>query len=59
MLVVRDQPRYGSHVGGNNGSGSSGSKRAHKSDASDSNTVGSSSRPMRRDVVKKKGKKKK
>nr|VDD02992.1 unnamed protein product [Brassica rapa] len=36
-LAVRDQPRYGSQVGGKTGSGSSGSKRFHESDASDSN----------------------
>ncbi|XP_058783304.1 glutathione S-transferase T3-like [Vicia villosa] len=57
-LAVRDQPRYGSQVGGNTGSGSSGSKRVHESDASDSNSVGSSARPMGRDAAKKKGKKK-
>lgn len=57
-LAVRDQPRYGSQVGGNTGSGSSGSKRAHESDATDSNSVGSSARPMGRDATKKKGKKK-
>ncbi|XP_058725999.1 glutathione S-transferase T3-like [Vicia villosa] len=57
-LAVRDQPRYGSQVGGNAGSGSSGSKRVHESDASDSNSVGSSARPMGRDAAKKKGKKK-
>jgi hypothetical protein len=32
-LAVRDQPHYSSQVGGNTGSGSSGSKRAHESDA--------------------------
>ncbi|RHN62064.1 hypothetical protein MtrunA17_Chr4g0043361 [Medicago truncatula] len=36
----------------------SSTKRAHENDASDSNSVGSSARPMRRDVAKKKGKKK-
>ncbi|KAG7636070.1 hypothetical protein ISN45_At02g006490, partial [Arabidopsis thaliana x Arabidopsis arenosa] len=45
-------------VGGNTYSGSSGSKRAHESDASDSNSVGSSARPMERDAAKKKLKKK-
>ena len=34
-IAVRDQPCYGSHVGGNSDSGTSGSKRAHESDASD------------------------
>ncbi|CAE5980660.1 unnamed protein product [Arabidopsis arenosa] len=57
-LAIRDQPRYGSQVGGNTGSGSSGSKRAHESDASDTNSVGSSTRPMGRDAAKKKAKKK-
>ncbi|KAL9308180.1 putative glutathione transferase [Arabidopsis thaliana] len=57
-LAIRDQPRYGSQVGGNTGSVSSGSKRAHESDASDSNSVGSSARPMGRDAAKKKAKKK-
>ncbi|XP_048600146.1 glutathione S-transferase T3-like [Brassica napus] len=57
-IAVRDQPRYGSQVGGNSGSKSSGSKRAHDSDASDSNSVGSTARPMGRDAAKKKAKKK-
>uniref|UniRef100_A0A0D3A6V5 Myb-like domain-containing protein n=2 Tax=Brassica oleracea var. oleracea TaxID=109376 RepID=A0A0D3A6V5_BRAOL len=57
-IAVRDQPRYASQVGGNNGSRSSGSKRAHKSDASDSNSIGSTARPMGRDATKKKTKKK-
>ncbi|ONK61534.1 uncharacterized protein A4U43_C08F30960 [Asparagus officinalis] len=57
-LAVRDQPRYGSQVGGNTGSGSSGSKRAHESDASDSNSVGSSARPIGRDAAKKRVKRK-
>jgi len=57
-LAIRDQPRYGSQVGGNTGSISSGSKRGHESDASDSNSVGSSARPMGRDAAKKKAKKK-
>jgi hypothetical protein len=57
-LALRDQPRYGSQVGGNTGSGSSGSKRAHESDVSDSNSVGSSARPMGRDAAKKKVRKK-
>ena len=57
-LAIRDQPRYGSQVGGNTGSGSSGSKRSRESDASDSNSVGSSARPMGRDAAKKKAKKK-
>ncbi|CAN6807181.1 unnamed protein product [Brassica oleracea] len=61
-LAVRDQPRYGSQVGGNTGSTSSGSKRSRESDASDSNSVGSNSvgssaRPMGREATKKKGKK--
>ena len=57
-LAVRDQPRYGSQVGGNTGSTSSGSKRSRESDASDSNSVGSSALPMGREASKKKGKKK-
>ncbi|KAG7578907.1 Reverse transcriptase domain [Arabidopsis thaliana x Arabidopsis arenosa] len=58
-LAIRDQARYGSQVGGNTGSGSSGSKRAHESDASDAtNSVGSGARPMGRDAAKKKAKKK-
>jgi len=52
-LVVRDQPLYDSQVGGNIGSGSSGSKRAHESDASDSNSVRSSACPMGSDAAKK------
>ncbi|XP_010501927.1 PREDICTED: glutathione S-transferase T3-like [Camelina sativa] len=43
--------------GGNTGSGSSGSKRTHDSDASDSNSVGSSARPMGKDATKKAKKK--
>jgi len=50
--ALRDQPRYGSQVGGNSGS-SSGSKRSRENDASDSNSVGSSVRPMGRDATKK------
>jgi len=53
-ITVSDQPRYGSQVGGNCGSKSSGSKRAHDSGASDSNSVGSTARPMGRDATKKK-----
>ena len=56
--AVRDQPRYRSQVGGNTGSGSSGSKRGHETDVSDSNSVGSSARPMGRDAAKKKAHKK-
>ncbi|CAJ2671008.1 unnamed protein product [Trifolium pratense] len=52
--ALRDQPRYSSQVG----SGSSGSKRSHESDACGSNSVGSSARPMGREAAKKKGKKK-
>ncbi|CAJ2670522.1 unnamed protein product [Trifolium pratense] len=52
--ALRDQPRYSSQVG----SGSSGSKRSHESDACGSNSVGSSARPIGRDAAKKKGKKK-
>ena len=55
--ALRDQPRYGSQVGGNSGS-SSGSKRSRENDASDSNSVGSSVRPMGRDATKKKVKRK-
>ncbi|GAA0168473.1 hypothetical protein LIER_23183 [Lithospermum erythrorhizon] len=44
-------------VGGNTGSGSSGSKRSHESDACESNSVGSSDRPIGREAAKK-GKKK-
>ena len=54
-IDVHDQPRYGSKVGENTGSGSSGSKRAHESD---SNFVGPSARPMGRDAAKKKSKRK-
>ncbi|XP_058733879.1 uncharacterized protein LOC131605551 [Vicia villosa] len=43
-------------VGENIGSGSSGSKRVHESDASDSNTVGSSARQMGTDATKKREK---
>jgi hypothetical protein len=49
--ALRDQPRYVSQVGGNVGSGSSGSKRSHE------DSVGSSARPMGREAAKKKGKK--
>ncbi|CAI8593831.1 unnamed protein product [Vicia faba] len=56
--ALRDQPRYGSQVGGNIGSGSSGSKRSRESDACGSNTVESSARPIGREAAKKKGKKK-
>ncbi|CAI8614790.1 unnamed protein product [Vicia faba] len=55
-LALRDQPRYGSQVGGNSGSVGSGSKRAHESDASNSNSVESSALPMGRDVAKKREK---
>ena len=51
-IALRDQPRYASQVGGNVGSGSSGSKRSHD------DSVGSSARPMGREAAKKKGKKK-
>ena len=51
-LDVHDQPCYGSQVGKNSGS-SSGSKRSRENDASDSNSVGSSVRPMGRDAAKK------
>jgi hypothetical protein len=51
--ALRDQPRYGSQVGGSVGSGSSGSKRSHD------DSVGSSARPMGREAAKKKGKGKK
>ncbi|XP_039687973.1 glutathione S-transferase T2 [Medicago truncatula] len=50
--ALRDQPRYGSQMGGNVGSGSSGSRRSHE------DSVGSSARPMGREAAKKKGKKK-
>ena len=56
--ALRDQPRYGSQVGENIGSGSSGFKRSHGSDACGSNSVGSSARLMGREAAKKKGKKK-
>jgi hypothetical protein len=56
--ALREQPRYSSQVGGNNGSESSGSKRSRDSDACGSNTIGSSGRPMGREAAKKKGKKK-
>ena len=45
-LAVHDQPRYSSQVGEKTGSGSSGSKRAHNTNASDSNSIWSSARPM-------------
>ncbi|XP_045810327.1 uncharacterized protein LOC123904745 [Trifolium pratense] len=44
--ALRDQLRYSSQLGGSIGSGSSGSKRSHESDACGSNSVGSSARPM-------------
>ena len=50
--ALRDQPRYGSQVGGSIGSGSSGSKRSHE------DSVGSSACPMGREADKKKGKEK-
>ncbi|XP_039686592.1 glutathione S-transferase T2-like [Medicago truncatula] len=50
--ALRDQPRYGSQMGGNVRSGSSGSKRSNE------DSVGSSARPMGREASKKKGKKK-
>jgi len=53
--ALHDQPRYGSQVGGNIGSGSSGPKRSHDSDACGSNSIGSSARPMGRETAKKKG----
>jgi hypothetical protein len=56
--ALRDQPRFVSLVGGNIGSGSSGSKRSHESDACGSNTMGSIARPMGREAAKKKAKKK-
>ncbi|XP_045791190.1 uncharacterized protein LOC123885893 [Trifolium pratense] len=52
--ALHDQPRYSSQVG----SGSSGFKRSHESDACGSNSVRSSARPMGREAAKKKGKKK-
>uniref|UniRef100_A0A0D3A854 Uncharacterized protein n=1 Tax=Brassica oleracea var. oleracea TaxID=109376 RepID=A0A0D3A854_BRAOL len=62
-LDDRDQSRYGSQVGGNTGSTSSGSKRSRETDASDSNSVGSNSvgssaRPMGREAAKKRQKEK-
>ena len=57
LTDVRNQPRNGSQVGGNSGSGTSVSKRAHESDVSDSNSLGSSARLMgRKKKTKKKGK---
>ncbi|PNX57732.1 ribosomal protein [Trifolium pratense] len=56
--ALSDQPRYNSQLGGNTDSGSSGSRRSHKSDACGSNSVGSSARLMGRETAKKKGKKK-
>ncbi|KEH29620.1 hypothetical protein MTR_4g046090 [Medicago truncatula] len=50
--ALRDQPRYGSQMGGNVDSGSSGSKRSYE------DSVGSSARSMGREAAKKKGKKK-
>ncbi|CAJ2627723.1 uncharacterized protein LOC123894029 [Trifolium pratense] len=49
---------YDSQVGENTGSRGSAFKRAHESDASDPNSIGSSALPMGRDATKKKGKKK-
>ncbi|KEH41224.1 hypothetical protein MTR_1g046830 [Medicago truncatula] len=46
--ALHDQPRYGSQMGGNVGSGSSGTKRSHE------DSVGSSARPMGREAAKKK-----
>ena len=40
-ITVCDQPHYGSKISCNSGSGSSGSKRAHEIESSDSNSVGS------------------
>lgn len=57
-IAVHDQQRYGSQVGGNIGSKSSGFKRAHYSDFSDFNSAGSTARPMERDAAKSKAKKK-
>jgi len=57
-LAVRDQPRCNSQVGGNTGSRSSGSKRAHESDASDSISLGSRARQMGRDAAEKRVKRK-
>ena len=51
-IALRDQPRYASQVGGNVGSGNSGSKRSHE------DSVGSSARPMGRETAKKKVKRK-
>ena len=56
--TLRDQPRYGSQVGGIICSGSSGSKRSHDSDAFGSNSIGSSACPMGREAAKKKVKRK-
>ncbi|RHN78829.1 hypothetical protein MtrunA17_Chr1g0170191 [Medicago truncatula] len=56
--ALRDQPCYGSQVGGNIGSGSSGSKRSHDGDACGSNSVGSSARPIGREAAKRKVKRK-
>jgi len=56
--ALRDQPCYGSQVGGNIGSGSSGSKRSHDTDVCGSNSIGSSARPMGREAAKKKVKRK-
>lgn len=55
---VCDQPPYASQVVENIGSGSSGSKRIHENDASYSNSIGSSARPMRRDAAHKKSERK-
>ncbi|XP_057435838.1 uncharacterized protein LOC130728393 [Lotus japonicus] len=56
---LRDLPRFCSHVGGNSGSASSGTKRAHDSDACDSTSIGSIPRPIGREAAKRKNKKKK
>ena len=53
-VAVCYQPRYGIQVGGKTDSGSSGSKRAHESVASNSNSIGFSARPIQNDATKKK-----
>uniref|UniRef100_A0A0D3CTU1 Uncharacterized protein n=1 Tax=Brassica oleracea var. oleracea TaxID=109376 RepID=A0A0D3CTU1_BRAOL len=52
MMSWQKHMKYIQEVGKNSGS-SSGSKRSRENDASDSNSVGSSVRPMGRDAAKK------
>lgn len=55
-IIVRDQPHYVIQITCNSGSGSSGSKRAHESEANDSNSVRSNGEGCIKKKTKKKGK---